>query len=149
MVLGRLCKLQRSVYLYLKTADLQNLQNYPHIGKQSTQFHMQYLDHISSYFEFRQQPGQLVKDCLMTPRLSTHFTSISLITKLEEIKEVSVLFILLRITNFSSGNHRSERPRRENGKHCKPSNTSRLKIVRQHLPSQFGGINVLASTAIK
>lgn len=85
----------------------------------------------------------------MTPRLSTHFTSISLTTKLEEIKEVSVLFVLLRITNFSSGHHRSERPGRKNGKYCKPSNTSRLNIVRQHLPSQFGGINVLASTAIK
>ena len=88
----------------------------------------------------------------MSPRFITHFTSIFLISKLEEIKEGSVLLVLLRITSFS-GHLRNERPGRENGKYCKHSNTSRIKIVRQYLPSQFGGINqafnVLVSTAIK
>lgn len=105
--------------------------------------------------QFRQQPSCLFRDCLMIPRFITHFAAILFITKLEEIWENSVLFLFLRITNFSSGHHRNERRGRQNEtaltKYTIHANASRMEIVRQQLPSQFGGtnhaLNVQVSTA--
>lgn len=95
--------------------------------------------------QFRQQPSCLFRDCLMIPRFITHFAAIPFTTKLEEIWENSVLFLFLRITNFSSGHHRNERLGRQNEtvltKYTIHANVSRMEIVRQQLPSQFGGIN--------
>jgi len=105
--------------------------------------------------QFRRQPSCLFRDCLMIPRFITHFAATLFTTKLEEVWGNSVLFLFLRITNFSSGHHRNERQGRQNEtvltKYTIHANASRMEIVRQQLPSQFGGINqalnVLVSTA--
>lgn len=85
----------------------------------------------------------------MSPRFITHFTSIFLISELEEIREGSVC--LYFSASLASPEDITEM--RDLEERMKNIVSTAIKIARQHLPFQFGGknraSNVLVNTATK
>lgn len=134
---------------------MSNLQIYPHLqtyplAKYSTQFHIHRLNTIMSYLKpvfllVQKVPGQLVKECLMSPRFITYLASIFLTSELEKIGKGSVCLYI----SASPASPEDITEMRDLEQRMKNTVSTMMQIARQHLPFQYGAIkwasNVLVS----